>query len=1001
MLTVGVLGTVAARRDGVALPVPAGKTTELLARLALDAGAQVRADVLLDELWPDRAGRNTLQSKVSQLRRALGDREAVAGTPDGYRLDVLPDQVDALRVDELARAAAKARAEGDAATALELGAAALELFQGDVLPDAGDWANPHRARLEELRLGLLELTLESRADLGAGAELVAELEMLVERYPLREGLWATLITALYRSGRQADALAAYARLRALLLSELGVDPSPRLRALEQDVLTQRATLAPPTTTLAAPGNLPPMPTPTVGREAEATATLAETEGRRLVTLLGPAGVGKSRLALEVAHRVQAPGGVWWVRLDAVEAPADLPLVVAETLHVPGGAAGLHERLSGARTVLVLDGCEHVAADVGAFVTALLDAVPSVGLLATSQVPLGLPEEHTRSLSPLGHDDAVALFTDRASAARPVAMDDEAVALVDEVCRSLDGLPLAIELAAARVRSLSLGDLARRLDDRLALLRDPSSTAPERRRTLAGAIAWSYDLLFPDDQRALWALASFADGAVLDAAQHVMVALDVPATSVVDSVTRLVDRSLVVVDARAGGGVRYRLLDSIRAYALTRLAEAGAADVAASAHADWYASVAEECDARVRTDAQGAALTVVRDERADVDAALSWCATHDPARGQRIAARLAWSWVVLADGTAGAARLRAAVHAAADLAPDADRAHALLCAGWLEASAGDVAQAQTDLDAGAGVVDLLDDDLLVADLQRHQAFVCIQQGRPHGVLENAAASLAAARALGLPWRTAASLLLGAFGSLMVGDTVVAGRDARKALSILVPLGDAWGTVHAQAMLGGIAQAEGRTEDAARALSSAADSSVVLGFPGQAALHRATLARVQQRAGDPAADASYRRAIAEARAGGDGRLLAQARLHYARLLRARGDSRAAQDLLDENALWYAGAGGGDFALLNRVVLASLHDDDGDLAAAAAAAEDQDNHEAALFALDALARIHAQRGEAAVATDLLAEADSLRRAVGHVVDENDRVDAEAARSALRALC
>ena len=287
----------------------------------------------------------------------------------------------------------------------------------------------------------------------------------------------------------------------------------------------------------------------MGREDDLEAITSLLEQGRLVTIAGSAGVGKTRLSLEVARTVQPAGGVWLVRLESVDASAALANVVAETLHVAGGAAALPERLAGADTVLLLDNCEHVVEAVSVLVRSLLDAAPRLRILATSQVPLGVEDEHVYSLEPLSSEQSVELFLRRAQATRrKFDADAETTASVREVCRSLDGLPLAIELAAARVRSLSVLDIARRLDDRFALLQDPSSHRPERRRALAGAIGWSYDLLFPDDQRGLWALSCFAGNASLDAMEHVLVALEVPRAAVVDTMTRLVDRSLVTLDA---------------------------------------------------------------------------------------------------------------------------------------------------------------------------------------------------------------------------------------------------------------------------------------------------------------------------------------------------------------------------------------------------------------------------------------------------------------------
>ncbi len=994
MLTVALLGEVEVRRDGVQLDLPAGKTTELLVRLALDAGARVRTDTLIEDLWAGPAGKNTLQSKVSQLRRALGEKDLVVASADGYSLAVEATSVDASQATALASQAADARSADDPAAALERAREGLALFRGEVLLEAGDWAAAHRTHLEEVRLGLVEDAMAARVELGAGGEIVAELESLVEQHPLREGLWASLVTALYRAGRQADALAAHARVRRLLVEELGIEPGSALRALEQQVLQQSPSLesGPPSRSIGIPGNLPARSSPLVGRAEDLASLAAALEEQQLVTVVGVAGVGKTHLAVEVARSLDAPGGVWLVRLDAVDDTASLPQVVAETLHVPGAEA-LSERLSGAGTVLLLDNCEHVVGQTAALVGALLEGVPQLRVLATSQFPLGLDEEHVHPLEPLSQDDSVLLFARRAQQMRrQLVLDSEVTTAIEDACRSLDGLPLAIELAASRVRSLSVRDIAQRLDDRFVLLRDPNSQRPERRRALSGAIAWSYELLFPDDQRGLWALSCFAGDASLDATEHVLAVLGVPSAAVLDTISRLVDRSLVTVDSHDDGTVRYRLLDSIRAYAAERLRDSGEADTAAAAHASWFAGLADWCEEHVRSDRQPDCLAIARAERANVDVALAWCAAHDPQLGVRIANGFGWTWVVLGDGTAGAARVRNTLTADTPLH---DRVKALLLAGWLEASAGDVDLARADLDGAREVAAQLSDEVMAADVDRHQAFLAIQQGRPDVVLANGAASLATYRPLALEWPIAASLLLCAFGSLMVGDTGTATRDATEALRLLVRIGDSWGVVHAEAMLGGIAQAERRFADAAQALRRAADESATMGFLGQAALHRAGLARIQQLLGDPDAVGSFEQAIVDAAAVGDGRLAATARLNLARLLRSGGDSEAAVGLLEQNERWYRSSGGGEHALLNRCLLGSARDDTVALAEVLDEARSSADVEVQVFALDALARLADGPDGTDSAAAMLGEADLLAAQVAHVIDDSDRYDAAVARS------
>jgi predicted ATPase/DNA-binding SARP family transcriptional activator len=1015
MLTVAVLGPVELSRDDVRVGLPKGKTTEVLVRLALDAGRVVSTHRLIEDVWADAAstGRNTLQSKVSQLRRALHEPDLLRGERGGYALDIDPSCVDALRVGGLAASAATARRSGDASTTVALASQGLALFRGDVLVDVGDsdWLHGQRTRLEEVRMGLLEDLFAARVDLGAGGEVVGELEELTERHPLREGLWSSLVTALYRAGRQADALAAYTRVRTVLVDELGVEPGPTLRALETQILRQAPALRAPgrgTATVESlariPNNLPSVSSPLVGRAAHLATLAMLTRGQRLVTLAGPAGVGKTRLAIEAARGRQTPGGVWLVRLDAADVTTSIARLVAETLHLTGGENSLTERLAGAETLLLLDGCEHVVDAVAALVGALLDEAPRLHVVATSQVPLGLDGEAVHHVEPLRTADAVALFEARAAATRSqFTLDADTTPIVHDVCEALDGLPLAIELAAARTRSLSVQEIARRLDDRFTLLRDPTSRRPARQRALAAAIAWSYDLLFPDDQRGLWALSCFAGGAPLAATETVLARLGVPQASAVDVVSRLVARSLVNVEISQEGAVRYRLLDSIRTYALDRLRESGLYDTAAAAHATWYANVADRCAATVRGHGQADSVATVRAERANIDAALAWTAAHDPPLGVRIALGFGWTWVVLGDGVPGAERIRGALAAAETFPPQA-RASGLLVACWLEASAGNLDRAQADLDDAFQIVEELADDRLRADAQRHGAFLSIQLGRPADVVNLASTSVAISRALELSWEAAAGLLLKAYGSIMLGDSASAARDAHQATQLLTPIGDSWGLVHAEAMLGAIAQAEHRFVDATEHLTRAAATSELLGFVGQAALHLASLGRVQQRAGDThAAITTLNRAILAATNSGDLRLAATARLHLARAMRTTGDAQAARSLLEQNDRWYRSAGGGDGALLTQCLLAAvnarttgggnadeLHDilDQGRRAG---------EPEVQVYAADALARLAHDRGERAKAHELLRAADDIAAAAAHVVDSSDRVDADHVRAHL----
>ena len=538
-------------------------------------------------------------------------------------------------------------------------------------------------------MALMETKFAAGLRLGGAGEEIGELESAVATYPYQEGLWELLITALYRAGRQADALATYRRVHTLLADELGLAPGPRLQELERRILVQDSALgigdraARALEDHATAGNLPSLSVELVGRESEIAAVSDLLEGRRLVEIVGPGGIGKTAVAIATGRRLArpsvGPGGVWLARLEAATTADDVVDTVIAALHVTGGEPALLERLKASAAIVILDNCEHVLDAAAALAVRLLDAAPPLRILCTSQVSLDVDGEVVLELMPLALPEAVELFSRRAAARHRDLPAGDAVL---DLCRSLDGLPLAIELAAARTKTLSIEEISRRLEDRFSVLSDPTSRRPERRRALKATIQWSYELLFPDDQRGLWALATFAGGAPLSAVESVLEALDVPASAAIDVVGRLASRSLVIVD----DDDRYRLLDSIRAFALDAMAQSGLTERALAAHAGWYADAAGASTPGVRSSRQADHLAFARAERANLDAALAWSETHDPLLAIRIVNGFGWAWIVLGDSR-GAQRLLRALDAAGDAAPARDRAGALLLAAWIEASTG--------------------------------------------------------------------------------------------------------------------------------------------------------------------------------------------------------------------------------------------------------------------------------------------------------------------------
>jgi predicted ATPase/DNA-binding SARP family transcriptional activator len=1047
-LTVAVLGQVEVRRDGDIIAVPTGRTTELLIRLALDAGVPVRTDLLIADLWgssADATARNTLQAKVSLLRRAIGDAAAVIGARGGYTLQVDPANVDALEVLRRADSARSSLARGDATAALAASAAALALFgaladRGELLPGGGDgdWLMPRRARLDETRLALFEDNIDARLRLGDAGDVVADLQAAVLDHPLREGLWVRLITVLYRDGRQAEALAAHRRIRHLLGEELGLDPGPELRAVEQQILrgdpaTTAQPFARPASTAGPappapasgpatpavpdppadapvpravrPGHVPGLLSELVGRRADLPALADLLHRQRLITIVGPAGVGKTRLAVEVARSDPAPDGAWLVRLENVRAPGSPVAALCQALNVNGSTQDqLLARLTGADLLLILDNCEHLLDPVAEVVGRLLDAVPGVRILATSQMPLDLDGEIRYQLDPLAPTEARELFAVRAAGHRRSFVNDPATeAAIGEVCQRLDGLPLAIELAASRTKVLSVQEISRRLDDRFGLLTETGGRRPLRHRALGTAIAWSYELLFPDDRRGLWALACFSGGAGLGAAEHVAVALGVPEAAAVEVIGRLADRSLVAVEVGVGGSVRYRLLESVREFALARLDEAGLADTARNAHLEWFGRAAQLAAEHGHGPQLPVHVALVRDERSNIDHALAWSAVHDPVLGLRIAVGFGWVSVFLGEGAVAGQRLRQALKAAGPAASAADRARAFSLIGWDEAAA-DVARAERDAEQAIILADRSDDPDAVALSRFSLAFVLLQQGRPADVLDVLDTWRDSAGNVDGSWNLGVWCALVGYAGLALGAIDRIRAACEEAADLVARLGDGWLASQFEANLGQLAQAEHRYAEAVIHFDRAATAAREIDLPATEGFHLTNLGRAQELAGDDAgAITSLQRAIDLTRSVGLLRVVATARVRLGRLLRATGEIEQARSALQAADDWMRASGGGEEAALAQCLLAAIDAQEhlpgaaerlAGIARAAATAGDPDIE---VLAVDAVAALDAEVGNHAAATAGLERADRLMGTVGSRLTEADRVDARRARAVL----
>ncbi|MFL6131740.1 MAG: BTAD domain-containing putative transcriptional regulator [Nocardioidaceae bacterium] len=667
-----LLGTFAVVVDGERRVLASPGEKAVLALLLLACGRVVPRESLVDALWGEELPANpanAVQGRISRLRHALDDigvpGSVVSAQGPGYVAAVDADQVDALRFSSLVR---QARSEANAKAAGQLYAEALALWRGPALADftAEPWAIAEITRLEELRLAAVEERIDLELDSGRHADLVDELESLATANPMRERLHAQLMLALYRSGRQADALTAYRRLQATLDDQLGLDPSEELRDLEQAVLRQDGRLRAPARELSNTlTNLPVRVTSFVGRERERAELATLLEEHRLVTLTGPGGAGKTSLAVQVAADSTArhPDGVWLVRLAGVESPDFVPEVVAESVGAQRPAGAVMDSLIGylreRSALVVLDNCEHLVQACAELADRLLTSGARLRLLVTSREPLRVPGEVQVPLSPLPVPPldadlthirdypAVRLFLDRAGNVNPgLRVDTEAVAAdIGRVCRQLDGLPLALELAAARAATLSMAELAARLEDRFRLLTGGPRTADARQKTLRATVDWSHQLLTDPEKILFRRLSVFRGGWTLAAAEAVAGRDGLLVEEVLDLLGALVDRSLVQADTGESGG-RFRMLETLRQYAEERIHEAGEGGWLGADHASYFTGLAETGQRELRGPEQTSWLNRLRVERRNIDAAVLWCernAESAPELGLRLVAAMGWFW----------------------------------------------------------------------------------------------------------------------------------------------------------------------------------------------------------------------------------------------------------------------------------------------------------------------------------------------------------------------
>ncbi|MET0324975.1 MAG: BTAD domain-containing putative transcriptional regulator, partial [Ilumatobacteraceae bacterium] len=719
---VSLLGPLEVRSDHGLQPVAGVKLQSLLSLLALATPQPVSDDRLIEELWgDDQPGHpaNALQALASQLRRLLG-RDVVARQGAGYVLRLDADLIDASRLERLVREAREAAARGEHGVAGETYRAAVELVRGPPLAELGDawFARDAVTRLEELVLAAEEGLVDSELTMGRHADVLAHLVELVARHPLRERFRAQLIVALYRSGRQADALQAYRDARAYLLDELGLDPGPELQGLERSVLAHDPALAAPITLtpIAPAGPVVPSPlTSFVGRHVE-LATLADAvASSRLTSIVGPGGVGKTRLALELVRRLADRGEVWFVELAPVTQADEVAEAVASGIGAPeqapadGRPAPSPEqravgRLGDRDAVVVLDNCEHLASAAATCALVLLAGCPGLRIVTTSREPLGIEGERQVVVGPLGADESAALFVERARAVQPMFTPADDGELV-QLCQHLDGLPLAIELAAARAKTLPVPEIADRLRDRFQLLRRTQRAGTSRHEGLEAAIDWSYDLLFDEERRTFRRLAVFPGGVTIDAAERVC------GPDAFELASRLVDRSLLVADT-AGRSTRFTMLESLRAYGLQRLEDTGELAAARSEHLHWFVELAELVNLGSRGPDQLRWLSRLDQEHDNILVALAYAVEHEPEAALQLVGSVIMPWWFR--GRRGETRrwIEASLAAGVDAAPEL-RARVLATGGLLAEPT-----SPTVLVDGAGGA--IHDELALAEQRQREA-----------------------------------------------------------------------------------------------------------------------------------------------------------------------------------------------------------------------------------------------------------------------------------------
>ncbi len=855
--------------DGTSALKITTKQRALVARLLIDANHTVSVERLIEDLFAgDRLAspEAALHNQVSRLRKALGAAgrnpvDVVVRKGAGFCLEIEPGDLDAWRFETLAGAGRGHLNDGEPARAADLLGQALSLWRGAALADVAlaDFALAEAARLEELRLCAREDHAAAGLALGAAREVVAELEALVAEHPLRERLWSLLMVALARCGRQAEALRTYQRLCALFGQELGLRPSPEVRDLELAILRQEPGLAVAlgrypggaawTAERRAAHNLPALVSRFVGRGTQRAELTEQLVTDRLVTLTGIGGVGKTRLALEVAAGMLPPpaGGVWLVDVSGLaDATGVLPCVAAAlSVREQPGVALLDSVVAAVRTsemLVVVDNCEHLSAPVGDLVATLLASCPNLRVLATSREVLGVagevvypvpplsapPGDHAATPEAIAAAESVQLFVDRAVRVRPdFVLGPDNAAEVASICRRLDGLPLALELAAARLETLRLDEVAQVLGARFGLLAGGDRMVPVGHANLLDTLEWSHDLLAEPERLLLRRLSWFEGGAALDAVEVVCAGQGLDPHAVHGLLARLVATTLVVTTT-TGARIRYRLLDTVRAYARDRLVASGEAPAMARAHAEWCVGLAERAEPRLEGPDQLAWLARLDAEHDNLRAALAWAVADGEAElGVRLAGALTLFWDLRGCFSEGRGWLERALEAGRP--PQLVRAKALLGIGVLSCMLEDHDKAVPSIDQAGAIFAEHGDGRGVAR-SRLWLGACLLTKIDDGPVRARRLfdlSEAAAGQVGDEWCSSLALSMAGWSEMHGGSANSAGPLFEQALGVARRTADRLGLEISLTGAGEVAMAQGDHPMAERTLCAALDVARELG------------------------------------------------------------------------------------------------------------------------------------------------------------------------------